>query len=226
VFDQTVTGPITHTWEDGGARISTLAYATTPDQRLLGLAEATRIEVQTNQNSGFESGTSPWGINPSNGTLVQSSTQAKEGSYSAQITPFGTAASMFIQSELISCLPGQAVTVNGWMWFTNAVTSNASMSVFWYTLLGVFISSSSNLVSVGAASWTQLTNTFTAPATAYFYSINPTLSGTPAATQIFYVDQVYATTLVTEQVSSVVQVPYPGAWPSGHWPPEGLVELG
>jgi hypothetical protein len=40
VFDQTVGGPVLHTWEDGGARTSTLVY-TSLGNRLVGICEAT-----------------------------------------------------------------------------------------------------------------------------------------------------------------------------------------
>jgi len=43
VFDLTANSQPWHTWEDGGNRITTLAYATTPDARLLGVAESTAL---------------------------------------------------------------------------------------------------------------------------------------------------------------------------------------
>ena len=221
-WDQTITGPRWHSWEDSGANISTFVYATTSDQRLMGLAEATRINLQLNKNSGFESGTSPWGISAAQGTIARSNAQAFEGTYSMLVTPSGTAASVVPQSENMATIPGQSITVSGWFWFTNAVTTNFSLTVFWYTLAGSFISSSSALVSASATTWTLVTNTFTAPATAYQFSINPTLSGTPAASQLWYVDQVYATNPVTAQVSSAVEVTYPGTYPSGTFPPTGI----
>jgi hypothetical protein len=224
IFDQTVTGQAWHTWEDSGVRISTFAFATTPDQRLLGLAEATRLNLQRNANSGFQSGISPW--TPTGGTAVQSSTQYFEGGSSAQITPSGSAANVYIESELMACLPGQSITVSGWMWFTSAVTTNASMSINWYTLSKVYASTSSHLVSVAATAWTNLANTFSVPSGAYFYTIVPTLSGTPAASNIFYVDQAYSTDPVTAQVSSVVEVTYNGDYANGEtYPPTGVVEL-
>jgi Carbohydrate binding domain len=224
IYDQTVSAtPPVHTWEDGGARVSTFVYATTPDQRLLGLAEATRTSVQRNANSGFQSGIAPWFV--SGGTVVQSSAQFYEGGTSAQITPSGSAANVFIGSENIACMPGQSIIVSAWMWFTSIVSGNASVSINWYTLGGSYISTSSNDISVAATTWTQLTNTFTAPATAYQYSIAPTLSGTPPASNIFYVDLVYSTDLITPQQSSVVEVTYPGTYPGGTNPATGLVEL-
>lgn len=222
-FDQSTIGTPVHTWEDSGARISTFVYATTPDQRLLGLCEATRTVAQRNSNSGFESGLSPWTV--SGGTYAQSTTHVKEGAYACQITPSGSASTVYIQSEKIACWPGQAITVTGWLWFTSAVTSNASLNINWYTVSGTYISTSSNAVSVSAGAWTQLTNTFTAPSTAYFYAIDPTLTGTPAASQIWYADQVYSTDQLTVQQSSVVQVEYPGTYPSGTFPPTGVVGL-
>lgn len=43
VYNQAAGGQVLHTWEDSGARITTLVYATTPDTRLLGVAEATQF---------------------------------------------------------------------------------------------------------------------------------------------------------------------------------------
>lgn len=221
MYDQTVVGntPV-HTWEDSGARISTFIYATTPDQRLIGLCEATTQNLALNQNQGFETGLTPWTV--SGGTYVQSTTQVKEGIYSVQVTPSGSAANVYIQSEQIATWPGQSVMVNGWVWLTTAVTTNVTLNINWYTVAGGYISTSSNAVSVGATSWTQLTNTFTAPATAYFFSIDPTVAGTPASSNIIYWDQIYATTNMTAQVSSAVEITYPGDYPNGTYPPTGL----
>ena len=221
MYDQTVIGntPV-HTWEDSGARISTFIYATTPDQRLIGLCEATTQNLATNQNQGFESGLTPWTV--SGGTYAQSTTQVKEGIHSCQITPSGSAANVYIQSEQIATIPGQPVMVSGWVWLTTAVTSNVTLNLNWYTLAGGYLSTSSNVVSVGATSWTQLTNTFTAPATAYFYTIDATVAGTPASSNIIYWDQLYTTTNMTEQVSSAVEITYPGVYPDGTYPPTGL----
>ena len=215
-----------HTWADKGARVQTIVCATTPDRRLLGICEATRIQIQRNANSGFESGIAPWFV--SGATVLQSSTQVYEGQYSAQITPSGSAANVYIGSENIPCMPGQSITVNAWLWFTNSVSGNTSVSINWYASVaagGGYISTSSNDVSAPAATWTQLTNTFTAPAGAYQYSIAPTLSGTPASSNVFYVDQAYSTDLMTPQQSTVTALSYPSAWPGGTWPPLGSTVL-
>jgi hypothetical protein len=223
IFDQAITGSIWHTWEDSGARITTLAYATTPDQRLMGVAEATRTQLQRNQNSGFVFGISPWVV--TGGTAVVSNTTYFIDGASCQITPDGVTANVHLESEFISCYPGQAITVNGWMRFTSAVTSNASMSINWYDINQSYVSTSSNGVSVSANAWTNLKNTFTVPTGCYFYTIDPTLSGTPPVSNVFYVDQVYSTDNITPQASSVVEITYPGTYPSGTFPPIGVNEL-
>lgn len=228
IFDQTPptapgTWPI-HTWEDSGARVSTLVTASTPDKRVLGVCEATATSSAANQNTGFESGIAPWTV--TGGTVAQSQTEVFTGAYSAQVTPSGTAATVYLASELLACMPGQSVTVEARVWFTNAVTSNASVSINWYTLTGTYISTSSNNVSVPAATWTDLADSFTAPANAYQYTVTPTLSGTPAASQVWYVDAArgYPAT-AGPQLSSVIEINYPSGWPGAIFPATGTTVL-
>jgi len=103
--------------------------------------------------------------------------------------------------------------------------------VTWYQSAaagGALISTSFNNVSVPAATWTLLTNTFTAPSTpnlAYQFAIDVVLGGTPAAGQIWYVDGVWATSYVTSQQSTVVSIESPGVWPGEIWPPLGTTVL-
>lgn len=216
VFNNTAGGTPLHTWEDNGARITTLVYATTPDQRFLGVCEATNQGVALNRNQGFETGIAPWNV--TGGAVTQSTTQVHDGQYAARVVPSGVDANVFLYSENLPCLPGQSITALAWMWFTNAVTGNASISINWYTSVatgGTYISTSSNDISVLAATYTAFQNPFTAPAGAYQFNIAPTLSGTPAASQVFYVDSAYAIdTYSGQQVSSVTAVAYAGAWPT------------
>ena len=137
-------------------------------------------------NPGFESGTSPW--TATNCALAQSSTQLHGGTFSGRVTPNGSSASGFIESEKIAVTPGALVSVSAWVWFTNAVTTNYSTSVRWYNASNTLLSTSSATVSVSATTWTQVSNSFTAPANAAWATITPTLSGTPAAGQVWYVD--------------------------------------
>lgn len=222
VFDNTASGPPWHMWEDNGARVSTMVWATTPDQRILGICEATEITTALNANTGFESGAiAPW-TNSTAGTFTASQTQAYEGLWSGHVVPTGSAATAAVLSERMPCQPGQTVVAFGRVWATVSITANYSLSVNWFTLAGTPISTSSALVTIPAATWTPVANTYTAPTTAYFCQIAPTESGTPAAGHDFYFDTTFLTIPGTApQQSSVTEVTWSGAWPNASWPITG-----
>lgn len=236
VYGNTQTGQVWHTWEDSGARITTIIYATTPDCRLIGLYEATEITTALNTNTGFESGTVvPW--TPITGsTLTISAVQAYEGVYSAHVVPNGSATTAGALSELIPCQPGQTVTVLTRVYSTTGINGSFafSISVSWFTLTGTPISTSSNFTTIPATSWTPLSNPFTAPNTAYQCQIAVTENGTPPIGHDFYIDTVFIVIRgVAPQQSTVTQVEWSGPWPNpawpgagyGAWPPTGLVQL-
>lgn len=214
IFDNTVSDMPLHLWEDNGSKITTFVNATTPDGRLLGVLEATRQAYALNANTGFESGISPWQC--FGGTVAQSSAEVYNGQFSAQVTPSGTAAQVFLDSEMLPCVPGQSVTVTGWFYFTSAVTG-FSLSANWYSLAGSLISTASNTISVPAGTWTQVTNTFTVPTTgtaAYQFTLNPTLGSTPPASLLWYVDTCHAhPTFTGPQNTTVTMVNYNGTYP-------------
>lgn len=214
-----------HTWQDNGARITTLVRATTPDQRLIGICESTVNPTALNSNTGFETTISPW--TTGTGTLVRSNTQAYEGTWSARMTPNGTSANVFFQSENLPCVPGVSYTVTMWVYAVNTITSNFSATLFWYNAGGTFISESDNLVSIPANTWTLVSNTFTAPSGAYQLSINPRQSGTPPVGNVFYVDNAWAyETSGGAPNATVSQVTYAGTWPgSAIWPATGVTRL-
>lgn len=213
--------------DDVNARIATLVSATTPDQRLLGICEAVQFRRAVNSNPGFELELYPWAVN--GGTYAQSSTQAYRSNYSCQITPDGVSSVAYIQSEKMPCLPGQSVTVSAWVWFTSAVTTDASVSVNWFDKTGGYVSTSSNNVSVPATTWTRLTNTYTAPTTGtlpYQFTLDVALSGTPATTNVYYVDDAYVYYVTGgDQLATVTEIGWSGTWPGNVYPPTGTTQL-
>lgn len=169
------------------------AWTTTADDYPLYLdvdgvqVRATAVTSENLPNTGFESGLTGW---TSNGTssFTQSGTQKHSGSFAARLVPTGAASSVAAISGLFPVQPGQPVTTSCWAWFTNAVTNNYSAAINWYDASQVFISTSFTMISASATTWTQSANTFTAPANAYYAACVPLLGGTPAAGQIWYVD--------------------------------------
>jgi hypothetical protein len=73
------------------------------------------------------------------------------------------------------------------VWFTSAVTQY-STSVTWYNASSVFISTTNNFISAPAGQWTQVQNSFTAPAGAAYAVLVPTLAGTPPSSNVWRVD--------------------------------------
>jgi hypothetical protein len=136
-------------------------------------------------NPGFENGLTPWVVN--GGTLVQSSTTRVTGQWAAQITPNGTSSQGNIASEFIPVTAGAQVSASAWVWFTSAVTQY-STSVTWYNASSVFISTTNNFISAPAGQWTQVQNSFTAPAGAAYAVLVPTLAGTPPSSNVWRVD--------------------------------------
>lgn len=213
-----------HSWDDSGARITALVRATTPDQRLIGVCEATVSPVQLNANSGFESGVSPW--TASNGTVTQSNVQAFEGSFSLLLTPTGGFTTAAALSEKVPCVAGVNYTIPAKAYSPGGY-SNVNTQVNWYTAGGSFISSSTTVFNVAAATWTDITTSFAAPATAYQAQIVLQEAGSPTSGNTIYFDNAWIyETSGGPQVSSVTQVNYQGTWPgSGLWPPTGTTEL-
>lgn len=230
IYDDSVPAsesPVVHLWEDSGARVSTLVQTGTPDQALAALCEAVTMTTAANSNTGFETSLTPWTV--TGGTFTQSSTQKFEGQFAARIVPSGAATQVYITSEFLPCLPGQSITASCQVWFTNAVTTNFSMSVNWYTSGHTLISTTTTNISVSATTWTNVTNVVTAvssPSLAYYYTLQPMLSGTPAAGQIWYVDNAIGyPTAANAQQSTVAALEYASAWPVQPNPIIGTVEI-
>lgn len=175
---------------------------------------ATAVANENLSNTGFEAGVSPW---TSSGTssFTQSSTQKHSGTFAARMVPDGVSAAIGPASEVIPVVGSMSVTFSVWVWVTNAVTTNFSASIKWYDAAAGLISVSSTLVSVSAATWTQVVNTFTAPANAVSMQALALLQGTPAAGQIWYIDDASVTgpqkLTVTRSVNGVVKAQAVGA---------------
>ncbi|MET7477644.1 hypothetical protein ABZT17_25200 [Streptomyces sp. NPDC005648] len=224
VHDQTVGGqqPL-HTWEDPGsdnlaAAVSTFLW----DYRgeLLGYVQGIAFPNEAqNSNSTFVSGTSPW--TATNCTLTQSSAQTHGGfTESGLITPNGTSAIVYAQSELIRVTPGSWYQAQGWLYSATG-WSDVSLSVSWFDANQTLISTSGNTVSLTAATWTQQINNFQAPSGAAYAALAPTEGSTPGATALLYLSNITLTDMDGGTLASVARVDYgfaPGA-------PVGITQL-
>jgi hypothetical protein len=141
-------------------------------------------------NCTFETGVGNWTITAAAGAIAPSTTQKHSGTQSMRVTPSGTSVNVGVLSDHIAVVPGQKVTCTTWVWFTTAVTGNYSSAVNWYDASGVYLSTSQTPLSIPAATWTPVIQTFGAPPGAFFADAVPLLGGTPAASNVFYVDDV------------------------------------
>lgn len=213
-----------HTWEDNGARTSTPIYDTTPDQRLIGVCEATRFADQINTNASFQSGTTNW--TAVNGTLVQSSAQAYIGQYSGFFTPAGGNVLAYIESEQEPVLVGESYTYTAWVYSPGGYSS-VILDANWYTASGFLSTTTVVSANVPAAAWTKLTGSTTAPATAVYGTVIVGQASTPSSSNTFYADQIsMASTYGGSRLAAVSQITYGGSWPgTAVWPPSGVTQL-
>jgi hypothetical protein len=175
------------------------------------VVSATAVANENLSNTNLESGLAPWtSVGTAAGSgFTQSGTQKHSGSFAARLVPTGAAPTVSMNSELLPVVAGQPVTVSAWVWCTNAVTANFSVAVNWFDAAGGYLSTSIVFNSVAATTWTQFTNTYGAPAGAAQASMVPAITGTPAAGQIFYLDDLSLTGpqrfTVTRSVNRVVK---------------------
>ena len=144
----------------------------------------------TNQlaNPTFESGVTSW--TAFNGaTRAQSSTWARTGSFSMRITPDGVTAGPYVESEQRAVYPGFEWTGTAWFFNGIAWVSGVSANLEWYDAGHGYLSVTQGVtVPLPAGAPTQVTVRGRPPAAAAYVSMNVSVSGTPGAGVLFYVD--------------------------------------
>lgn len=223
------TGRPIHLWDDNGARTSTIVYAATPDQRVLGIMDSvTQPSPPLNAQPTFINGVGYW--TPNGCTLVTSTAQLQGGvPVSGLLTPSGSASQSYVESEHVIVYPIDAYQGQAWV-YSPLGYANVAVSINWYTSAGAYVSTASGATtSVPAATWTQLTvggTTTHPPGTAGYGTAVVVEGSTPPTSATLYVSSA-ALTLATGQVlGSVASVNYPTFWPNnGFWPPIGTTAL-
>lgn len=141
-------------------------------------------------HDGFESGVAAWAAQNS-WTFAQDTAQVRTGSYAVKLTPPGATASGGIATAAgTPCTGGVTYLVEAWF-YSVAGWSDCRAAVDWYDASNVFISSSlGSATVVGAAAWTVSRQTFTAPANATTGRPRARQGGTPAASDVLWVDDI------------------------------------
>jgi hypothetical protein len=140
-----------------------------------------------NVNNGFESGTTGWGS--AGGTFIQASDQKFAGSFAGKITPTGAAADTYIATAW--ALMTAFETYKAGAWVRCAVARSITIRIDFYNISGGFISNVSTTTSVAANTWTYIEVVAKAPLNAWQGPSLIVMSGTPAASNVMWVDEYY-----------------------------------
>jgi len=177
----------------------------------------------------FESGTTGWAA--SGGSFAQSGTFAHGGSFSGLLTVSGSPSQSYIrpsQASSPAVVPGASYTLG--VWVRSAVNlPDVRATIDWLDEAGNFLSKSDSAGALTSGSWVQRTVTATAPDGARYLQYGATISSSPSAGTLLYIDDITITSssarfqdaTVTRGVNGVnkalppgseVHVATPGRW--------------
>lgn len=142
-----------------------------------------------NSNPFFDTGSvSPWTSLNATSTLSLDSTQTREGNnQSLLITPVGGNATVEVRSEIVSVTTG--ATYVGFGWLRCAVDRQMSLGILWRDNGGVFLSSSLQGLNITANTWTPVTVTAVAPASAVQAQLIVSMGSTPPPSHLVWVNE-------------------------------------
>lgn len=169
------------------------------DQPLTYRATSAQGTGAINTNIYFEAGVANW-TGANGATLASSGTQKHEGTLALRVTPNGATANTQAMAEEDAVVVGTTYGATAWLWSTSAFTWQVGIS--WYTAAHGLISQSLQALALGATTWTNISTSAAAPATAAFGRLTVQASGTPAGANLLYVDEAMLTSPAALTVTS------------------------
>lgn len=152
---------------------------------LVDAGNLSRHRVLVNDNPGFEVNTSGWGS--SGGTFVRDTAQKYVGAASGKITPNGTSATVYIATNWQPYREGSYYEFS--VWVRCAVARSITVRMDFYDSASAFLSNIPVTKSVSANTWTQFRGSGTAPANTTQGPMIILMDGTPATSNIMWVDE-------------------------------------
>lgn len=135
----------------------------------------------------FEEAVMPGTWHPVSATWAVSAEQAHQGAQSGKLTVTGTPVNASVRADSLVTVPGERYTCRFWVY--RPVAGSVAATIDWRTAAEAPLSTSQNVVAVAATTWTLVTVTAEAPATAERARYGPTLTGSPATGTIAYLDE-------------------------------------
>jgi hypothetical protein len=179
----------------GGAATATSAGTTTTfvctnaDANTFNLGDFFKLSnAPSNANSGFETGTTT-GWTAAGGTLTTTTSVGAVGTYAGQMTPNGTTATVQVMPSTHAPVT-VGVTYTFFAWLRCAVARTLELRAIWYDASNVVLTTNIIGIQAAASTWTLVSQSLTAPPGAAFAVVAPTMTGTPPATNIMYMDSV------------------------------------
>lgn len=151
------------------------------------LAAAVPSGANLLSDGGLESG-SVAGWTANNCTAAAVTSPVRSGSYALQITPNGSGSSPRAASPPVPVTAGSTYSAAGWVLASAGLVQPPGLAINWYDSTGVLISSVRATVTPSTAAWTYATVSGAAPSGAVTAKATPQVTGTPAATEIAYWD--------------------------------------
>lgn len=146
-----------------------------------------RQRVQVNDNPTFETNTADW--SGTGGTLVRVTDQKHLGTASARITPTGAAADTFIATAWKPMDGGTLYEISGWI--RCAVSRSITLRLDFYDATPTFLGNISKTITVSANTWTRFKVSGVSPLGTTQGPMLAIMSGTPAASNIMWLDDAY-----------------------------------
>ncbi|MFP3986872.1 carbohydrate binding domain-containing protein [Streptomyces sp. E11-3] len=140
-----------------------------------------------NGNYDFEESLDEWVGNGA--TVSRAATPAGApfpGDWSLRLVPDGVAEFPNAGSDQYAVVPGESYTVSGWLYCE--VARALDLNINWFDASHSYLSTGSSSVSVAANTWVFLQGTFTAPGTAAYANMAPTMDSFPPASHVLYGD--------------------------------------
>jgi hypothetical protein len=137
-----------------------------------------------NYNDSFEDGTPGW--TGTGGTFEAADDQRQDRTKAGKITPDGVTATVKIAGDNFVAAAGNTYRLSGWI--RNAVARSVTFQVDWKNAGGGTISSATITETIAAETWVRFDGDATAPALTTQASVVALMTGTPAVTDIMWVD--------------------------------------
>lgn len=155
------------------------------------LAPPPAVNLLSYVDQSFEGGTGTWEPDSNVTTVAQSSTTAKDGTYSLRITPTSLGTDCFVRqaTPAVVVSPSSTYTIMASFYNTNAANLYCYVGIDWYNSSGSYVGNSNSWLSVTANTWTDLVAVVTSHASAAFGKVRLGFGGNASATY-YYIDRV------------------------------------